>query len=103
MADTPPFSVVVVDEQWTSKEASDRIRRTGGPLLVVVAPAGFADLKTEQELRQWFKELKALNKDRPLVLATKNKASQRAAKAEGWKIMNGIRQLKLTLKGSEMS
>lgn len=101
MADetTPtPLTIIVVSENPTSSQLLGRVRRIAGSVIVVSSPGGLASLSTEH-LSQFFRETKALNADRRLILAIKDIAVRELARHFGWETVQTLKQLKPMLKG----
>lgn len=88
------ITVLVVDEHLSARDIADRIRKIAGPLLLVMPPGGFKQLASEEQER-WFRELKSLNRDRTLILATKHGRTCSHAKAQGWQAVSSLKAFKL--------
>ncbi len=90
--------VLIADEQKTLKEIALAVRSSVGPLILVLPPAGsgLPDDDTFKILR----ELKALNPERSLLIATKHKPTLAIARRAGWAFIDRVRQLKKRLKGN---
>lgn len=92
------ITVLVVQDAQDAKTAASTIRRSQGPLLLVLSPGGLADITDDSEqLKSWFKDLKSLNRDRTLIVATKNKITQQIAETQGWQVIRSLKRLKLSL------
>ncbi len=92
------ITVLVIQDRQDAKAAAQAIRRSQGPLLLVLSPNGLADITTDSELsNSWFRDLHALNRDRSLMVATKHKATQAQAAAQGWQTVTSIKKLRLLL------
>lgn len=98
MVDPGDITVLIADEHALGKTMGGLIRRTAGSVLLVVPPSGLKGFSGNTELAAWCRELRSLNRDRSLMLVTKHRALQQAAKAEGWQVVRGLKQLKLLLK-----
>lgn len=95
---TPTLTVLIPPEQAPSHALLGAIRRVAGPLLLVVQPEGFKHM-SDLELKSLLKEARALNPDRRLIIATKDKRILGCAKTAGWEGMSTLRELKPLLKG----
>ncbi len=93
----PPFTVFICDEKASSKVLLGAVRRSAGPFLLVLGPESVAHLKDEDVLAI-FRECRALNVDRRLLLATKDQRSSLSAQDMGWQTVQGMQELKLLLK-----
>ncbi len=94
------FTVFIADEHLSARGLQHAVRRTTGPLIIVLPPSGLTHLK-DKELESLLTECRALNKDRTLIVATKDKRVQERAGAKGWETISSIKKLKDTLTGSE--
>lgn len=97
MVSATDITIVTFTDSVSAKELSQKIRKIPGPCLIVFPPGGIP--LPQDELRSWFKELKALNKDRSLIVATKHKPTASMARHAGWQAVTAVRQLKLLITG----
>ncbi len=92
------ITVLVVQDAQDAKTAASTIRRSQGPLLLVLSPAGLTDITDDVEkAKTWFKDLRALNRDRTLIVATKHKPTQQTASDQGWQVIPSLKRLRLSL------
>jgi hypothetical protein len=94
------MTIVIVAENPTSSQLLGRVRRIAGSVIIVSSPDGLSTLSTEH-LSQFFKESKALNLDRRLVLATKDPQVRTLASRHGWETVQTLKQLKPLVKGHQ--
>lgn len=98
MTQSNDIIVLVIQDRQDAKAAAQAIRRSQGPLLLVLSPNGLADITTDAELQKtWFRDLHALNRDRSLLVATKHKPTQVQAVAQGWQAVTSMKKLRLML------
>ncbi|MFA6176620.1 MAG: hypothetical protein WC765_08595 [Phycisphaerae bacterium] len=96
------FTVSIAQDKPSAQVLLSFIRRSAGPFLLVV-PLKEIDHLSEEELKRLFKDARALNADRRLVLATKDKRSLAIAVSAGWQTISTIKQLKLVIKSHSLS
>jgi hypothetical protein len=91
-------SLVVLLEPDRSSPATllQGIRRSKGPLLLVLPPDGLESF-SEDNKHRFFREAKALNSDRRLILATKEKNSRFTAQVYGWEVIGSLKKLRALL------
>lgn len=90
--------MLIAPEHPTSSQLLGSVRRIAGTVLLVVAPEGFEKLSNEH-LSQFFKEAKALNADRRLILAIKDERGRELAARHGWETVQNLKVLRPLLKG----
>ncbi len=90
--------MLIAPENPTSSQLLGSVRRIAGTALLVVAPEGFQKLSNEH-LSQFFKEAKALNADRRLILAIKDERGRQLAARHGWETVQNLKALRPLLKG----
>lgn len=94
----PSLTVLIAPELPTGSALLGSVRRIAGTVLLVATPEGFKDLTSEQ-LSSFFREAKALNADRRLILALKDPRVRELAHKCGWETMQTLKQLRPILKG----
>jgi hypothetical protein len=97
-----PFTVFVAEEKAAIVTLVRAVRRSTGPFTLVLYPTSVADIE-DHELASAFAEARALNRDRRLVLATKDVRAQKSAAAKGWETVTSVRALKSLLAGHASS
>ncbi len=95
---SPTLSVVIAPEVPTASSLLGSVRRIAGMVLLVGSPEGFKDLSSEQ-LSSFFREAKALNADRRLIVAVKDQRVRSLATSCGWETMQTLKQLRPMVKG----
>lgn len=95
------FTVLIAPEHPTSSQLLGSVRRIAGSVLLVVAPEGLKELSNEH-LAQFFKESKALNPDRRLLLAVKDPRARDIAERHGWETIQNLKALRPLLKGQKI-
>jgi len=88
----PPLTILLVPENPTASLLLGSVRRVAGTVILVSSPDGLKDLSTEH-LSQFFKETKALNADRRLLLAAKDPHIRGIALRFGWETLQNLKQL----------
>lgn len=96
----PPFTVLIVPEHPTGSSLLGSVRRVAGPVILVSTPEGLKDLGSEQ-LSSFFKEGKALNADRRLILAVKDERVRGLAARSGWETIQTLKVLRPLLRAQE--
>lgn len=96
----PSLTILLVPEHPTASQLLGSVRRIAGTVVLVSSPDGLKELSTEH-LSQFFKEAKALNPDRKLVLAAKDPHARGIAIRFGWETLQNLKQLKPVLKGQK--
>ena len=95
--ETPPFIVFIAEEKGVSdKVLLGAVRRSAGPFLMVIGPESLS-LASDEEIRGIFSDSRALNADRRLLIATKDKRVLTIAREQGWQVLHSIKQLKALL------
>ncbi len=95
---TQSITVLIVPELPTGSSLLGSVRRIAGAVLLVSLPDGLNDLTSEQ-LSSFFREAKALNVDRRLMLAVKDQRVRGLAHKHGWEMIQTLKQLRPLLKG----
>ncbi len=98
MAKPPVLIVLTSDGTSTIRETGANIRSSTGPLLLSLTPAGLHSMNDDDMFR-FLRELKALNADRELTLATKHKKTLDTARRAGWHVIGKSKDLKKKLHG----
>jgi len=96
----PSLTVLIAPEHTTSSLLLGSVRRIAGTVLLVVSPNGFDSLSNEH-LSQFFREAKALNTDRRLILAIKPPRGREIALRFGWETIQNLKTLRPLLKGQK--
>ncbi len=96
-AKPPVLTVLTSDGTSNIREVGASIRGSTGPLLLALSPAGLQ--LPEEEVFRFLRELKALNADRHLTLATKHTKTLEIARRAGWHILSKSKDLRKTLHG----
>lgn len=94
----PTLTILIAPEMPTGSSLLGSVRRIAGTVLLVVSPEGFKDLTSEQ-LSSFFREAKALNADRRLILALKDQRVRDLAQKNGWETVQTLKQLRPMVKG----
>jgi hypothetical protein len=94
------LTVFIAPDKPTSSQLLGSVRRIAGDIVLVAAPEGLKDLSTEH-LGQFFKEARALNADRRLILAVKDPRVREIAARHGWQTVQNLKQLKPLLRGQK--
>ncbi len=97
MSETSMLIVSIVQKDATAITLLSAVRRTAGSFLFVI-PAQLLHELTDGELTALFRDGKALNPDRSLTVATKDKRILMLAAAQGWATLTTLKQLKVLLK-----
>lgn len=92
------LTVLIVPETPTASSLLGGVRRIAGTVLFVAVPEGLRGLTSEQ-LSSFFREAKALNADRRLILAVKDLRARTLARKHGWEVIQTLKQLRPLLKG----
>lgn len=92
------LTVLIAPELPTSSSLLGSVRRIAGKVLLVASPEGLRDLTSEQ-LSSFFREAKALNADRRLILALKDPRIRELAHKNGWETLQTLKQLRPMVKG----
>ncbi len=93
-----PITVLIVPELPTGSSLLGSVRRIAGTVLLISSPEGLKDLTIEQ-LASFFREAKALNADRRLIIAVKDHRARELAHTCGWEAVQTLKQLRPILKG----
>ncbi len=93
-----PITVLIVPELPTGSSLLGSVRRIAGTVLLISSPEGLKDLTIEQ-LASFFREAKALNADRRLIIAVKDQRARELAHTCGWEAVQTLKQLRPILKG----
>lgn len=97
MSKTVALTVLTSDGTSNVREVGSAIRSSKGSLLLALTPAGL--VMNEEDAFRFFRELKALNVDRQLTVATKHKKTLELARRAGWHIISKSKELHAKLKG----
>lgn len=91
------LTVFVGDGHVAAHAILKALRRTQGSFLCVLSPDGLSHIESEP-LRALLVECRALNNDRMLIMATKEKKVLQYAKEERWRVISTMKDLKDLLK-----
>lgn len=94
----PKLTVFVGEEHVSVRAILNAVRRSAGPFLLVLPPSGLKHIE-DQPLKVMLLECRAFNKDRHLVVASKDGRLLENAVREGWEVLKTVKQLKPMLKG----
>ncbi|OGJ63147.1 hypothetical protein A3A67_01690 [Candidatus Peribacteria bacterium RIFCSPLOWO2_01_FULL_51_18] len=97
-----PFTVYIAQQQPSSQVLLSFIRRSAGPFMLVIPPKE-TDHLSDETLKRLFGDAQALNADRRLVIATKDKRVAQIAATFGWQVISTIKQLRIELKTHPLS
>lgn len=95
---TQSLTVLIVPDMPTGSSLLGSVRRIAGTVVLVSLPEGLRALTSEQ-LGSFFREAKALNADRRLVLAIKHPKLRELAQKYGWETVQTLKQLRPLVKG----
>lgn len=102
MSETPDSSptfitVFVADEKLTAKSVLTAVRKSTGPFVLVLGPDVLADM-SDDVIEKLCTESRVFNRDRRLVLATKDERTAQIAEASGWQAVKNLKELTLLLR-----
>jgi len=87
------FTISIPQEKASKETLLYGVRRTAGPFFLVLSP-GETDHLSDDELQQFFRDARALNKDRRLIVGSKDQRVLTVGAAQGWETISTVRQLK---------
>lgn len=92
------LTVFVGDDHTSANSILNAVRKTAGSFLCVLPPSGLKHIDTEP-LKSLLLECRAFNRDRKLLMATKDGRLLESAEREGWETIKTVKGLKLLIKG----
>lgn len=95
---TPSLTVLIAPQLPTGSALLGAVRRIAGTVLLVASPEGLQDL-TDEQLSSFFREAKALNADRRLILAVKDARVRDIAMKHGWETLQTLKHVRPMVKG----
>lgn len=92
------LTVFVGEEHTSANSILNAVRRTAGSFLCVLPPTGLKHIEAEP-LKSLLLECRAFNRDRRLLIATKDGRLLESAEREGWETIKTVKVLKPLLRG----